>query len=87
MSFLIWATLGLMTGWLAGRWMQGYGYGPLMDRVLGLAGGMLGGVIADASRWGAPYHYTVSGIGAILGAITATGLIGYASGERRFSSN
>lgn len=87
MIVFTWIALGLIAGALAGKRMRGYGYGPVMDRVLGITGGLLGGFITEATGWGAPYHYVISGVGAILGAVAATGLIGLASGERRFSHN
>jgi uncharacterized membrane protein YeaQ/YmgE (transglycosylase-associated protein family) len=38
-----WIVVGLIAGWLAGKVMKGGGYGVLMDIVLGIAGGILGG--------------------------------------------
>ena len=35
--------VGLIAGWLAGQVMKGGGYGMLMDIVLGLLGGIIGG--------------------------------------------
>jgi uncharacterized membrane protein YeaQ/YmgE (transglycosylase-associated protein family) len=44
--WLIWVVLvGLTAGWAAGRIMKGSGYGPLMDIVLGIPGGVIGGWI------------------------------------------
>ena len=42
----IWVVLvGLIAGWAAGRIMRGSAYGPLMDIVLGILGGVSGGWI------------------------------------------
>jgi len=38
-----WIIVGLIAGWLAGKVMKGGGYGVLMDIILGIAGGILGG--------------------------------------------
>jgi uncharacterized membrane protein YeaQ/YmgE (transglycosylase-associated protein family) len=38
-----WIVVGLIAGWLAGKVMKGGGYGVLIDIVLGIAGGILGG--------------------------------------------
>jgi len=44
--WLIWVVLiGLIAGWAAGKIMKGSGYGPLMDIVLGILGGVIGGWI------------------------------------------
>jgi len=41
---LIWFLLiGLIAGWLAGKIMQGSGYGVIGDLVLGIIGAMIGG--------------------------------------------
>ena len=42
--WLIWVVLvGLIAGWAAGKIMRGSVYGPLMDIVLGMLGGVIGG--------------------------------------------
>jgi uncharacterized membrane protein YeaQ/YmgE (transglycosylase-associated protein family) len=40
--------VGLIAGWLAGQVMKGGGYGVLMDIVLGLLGGIVGGWVFGA---------------------------------------
>jgi len=42
-GFIWWIVVGLIAGWLAGKVMKGGGYGVLMDILLGIAGGILGG--------------------------------------------
>lgn len=43
MYCLLWIGIGLVGGWMTGKKMGGYGYGPLMDVVMGVAGGVAGG--------------------------------------------
>jgi len=44
MAWLLWVIIvGLIAGWAAGRIMGKGGYGPLMDIVLGIVGGIVGG--------------------------------------------
>jgi uncharacterized membrane protein YeaQ/YmgE (transglycosylase-associated protein family) len=38
-----WIVAGLIAGWAAGKIMKGGGYGTLMDIVLGIVGGIVGG--------------------------------------------
>lgn len=83
MTFLFWAVIGLLTGWQAGKRIGGYGYGPLMDGAMGIAGGMIGGFAASASGWSYSQMWIVPVVGAILGATVATGFVGFASGVRR----
>ena len=42
--WLLWViVVGLISGWAAGKIMKGSGYGPLMDIVIGILGGVVGG--------------------------------------------
>ena len=50
MSFLAWIIVGLIAGWLAGQVMKGGGYGVLVDIVLGILGGVVGGLGFRAAR-------------------------------------
>ncbi len=43
MSFLYFIIIGGVAGWLAGRIMQGGGFGVLINIVLGIIGGVVGG--------------------------------------------
>jgi uncharacterized membrane protein YeaQ/YmgE (transglycosylase-associated protein family) len=42
-NLIWWVVVGLIAGWAAGRIMQGGGYGPGMDIVLGIVGAVVGG--------------------------------------------
>ena len=48
MSWIWWIIVGLIAGWATGRIMKGSGYGPIMDIVLGIIGGVIGGWIMTA---------------------------------------
>jgi uncharacterized membrane protein YeaQ/YmgE (transglycosylase-associated protein family) len=48
MGFLEWIVVGLIAGWLAGQVMKGGGYGLLVDAILGILGGILGGWLFTA---------------------------------------
>jgi uncharacterized membrane protein YeaQ/YmgE (transglycosylase-associated protein family) len=39
--------IGGLSGWLAGKVMRGQGYGALINVLLGLVGGLIGGVAFD----------------------------------------
>jgi len=46
MGWLLWVIIvGLIAGWAAGRLMGKGGYGPVMDIVLGILGGIVGGFL------------------------------------------
>ena len=40
-----WILIGLISGWLAGKILNGNGYGMIADIGLGLIGGVIGGMI------------------------------------------
>ena len=43
MYLLLWIFIGVVVGWLAGRSLEGEGYGASMDIVMGVAGAVIGG--------------------------------------------
>ena len=65
--------IGGVIGWLAGRIIQGRGFGIVLDVVIGIVGAMLGGWMA-----GILGIHTASSIGAFLlaliGAVVLVGL-------------
>lgn len=46
MGFIAWIVAGLIAGWATGKIMKGSGYGFLVDILLGIAGGIVGGFVA-----------------------------------------
>ena len=48
LDFIGFVVVGGLVGWAAGKLMSGNGYGPLLDVMLGIAGGILGGWIIGA---------------------------------------
>jgi len=42
-ALIWWIVVGLIAGWAAGKIMKGGGYGTIMDIVLGMVGGVVGG--------------------------------------------
>jgi uncharacterized membrane protein YeaQ/YmgE (transglycosylase-associated protein family) len=57
-GFFAWIVVGLVSGWLAGKFMSGGGYGVIRDTVLGLIGAIIGGFVTGffihgtAGFWG-----------------------------------
>ncbi|MGB7845913.1 MAG: GlsB/YeaQ/YmgE family stress response membrane protein [Candidatus Acidiferrum sp.] len=48
MQVLIWIFIGLVAGWLAGKSLEGNGYGLSMDLAMGVAGALAGGFLTRA---------------------------------------
>jgi uncharacterized membrane protein YeaQ/YmgE (transglycosylase-associated protein family) len=55
-----WLVVGLISGWLAGKVMEGGGFGVLGDILLGLLGALIGGVV---------FGYFVTGEPAFWGTV------------------
>jgi len=81
MSWIWWIIVGLIAGWATGRIMKGSGYGPLMDIVLGIIGGVIGGWIMTAIGIGAG-GLIWSIIVAIIGAIILVWIVRLITGNR-----
>ena len=48
MGLLSWIVVGAIAGWLSGQVMKGRGFGLLGDIFVGVAGGLIGGFLAEA---------------------------------------
>lgn len=45
MSLLIYVAIGAVAGWLAGRILEGGGYGPVGNIIVGIIGSLVGGFV------------------------------------------
>jgi uncharacterized membrane protein YeaQ/YmgE (transglycosylase-associated protein family) len=50
---IAWLVVGLISGWLAGLFMRGYGFGMFADIIVGLIGAFVGGLVASMFIQGA----------------------------------
>ena len=70
MFLLWWILVGLIAGFITGKLMQGGGYGPIMDIVVGIVGAIAGGFIMRAlgfaDQGGLLYTILVAVVGAVL---------------------
>ncbi len=66
MQIAIWIFVGLAAGWLAGKSLEGNGYGVWMDLAMGVAGGVVGGFLSSMvgfSGYGGVFVSTFMAIG------------------------
>ena len=82
MYLLAWIVIGAVIGWGAGRVFQGNGYGPLMDTLLGIGGGIVGGFAMSSAGLGGTIIITLVGM---VGAVLLTVLAAYINGSRIFA--
>jgi uncharacterized membrane protein YeaQ/YmgE (transglycosylase-associated protein family) len=66
MQIVIWIFVGLAAGWLAGKSLEGKGYGVWMDLTMGVAGAVVGGLLSRSigfAGYGAVFVSTFMAIG------------------------
>jgi uncharacterized membrane protein YeaQ/YmgE (transglycosylase-associated protein family) len=82
-SWIWWIVVGLIAGWITGKLMQGEGYGPIMDIIVGIAGAFVGGFVFEhlgLHRGGQTFLYTI--FVAVVGAVLLTFLLRLITGGR-----
>lgn len=84
-GFVITALIWMFTGYVAGWFIRGKGYGPLYDALLGMAGGVVGSIILGAVglNVGGVFGMIMSGI---LGAIILVYAVRFLRGDSEFAS-
>lgn len=85
MQFLLWIIVGLAAGWLTGKKMNGYGYGPLMDMLIGSVGGLMGGFSMSVAGFSGFDDMTYATLVAVLSAAGFTAFVARASGKQRYA--
>ncbi|MGO9323489.1 MAG: GlsB/YeaQ/YmgE family stress response membrane protein [Terracidiphilus sp.] len=69
MGILMWILVGLVAGWLTGKIMKGSGYGFFVDILLGIAGALVGGFIANHLGVDSHGNFLYSTLIAVVGAV------------------
>jgi len=85
MYLLAWIVIGAVVGWGAGRVLEGNGYGPLMDTLLGIGGGIVGGFLTRVAGFDGYDGTIVTSLVAMVGAALLTVLAAYANGRRVYA--
>ncbi len=81
MHLLYFLTIGLVAGWLAGRFLVGRGYGLFGNLIIGVIGALIGGYVARMIGI-ADYGKVGDLVTATLGAIMLLVLLGIATRGR-----
>ena len=85
MYLLTWIVVGAVVGWGAGRVFQGNGYGPLMDTLMGIGGGVVGGFTMSFAGLGGYRGRIITTLVAMVGAVLLTVLAAYVNGRRLYA--
>jgi uncharacterized membrane protein YeaQ/YmgE (transglycosylase-associated protein family) len=74
-GLIAWLVVGLIAGWLAGRFMKGGGYGLIADIVLGIVGAFFGGFIFSLVLPGSSVGFVGSIVVAFIGAVILIAIV------------
>ena len=86
MYLLAWIFIGAVVGWGTGRIFEGNGYGPFMDTLMGIGGGLLGGVLMRSAAFGGYRGTIVTTMVALMGGVLLTLLAALVNGRRVYAS-
>jgi uncharacterized membrane protein YeaQ/YmgE (transglycosylase-associated protein family) len=85
MYFLAWIVIGAVVGWGAGRVFQGNGHGPLMDTLMGIGGGIVGGFAMSSVGLGGYGGAIITSLVAMVGVVLLTARAVYINGRRIYT--
>lgn len=89
MELLWFVAIGVVAGWLAGRFMRGHGYGLIGDAIVGIIGAFIGGYlfrsVGGEIGGGIAGSLIVAFLGAVLLLFVLRQLKGRRSGRRLWS--
>jgi uncharacterized membrane protein YeaQ/YmgE (transglycosylase-associated protein family) len=85
MYLLAWIVIGAVVGWGTGRVFQGNGYGPFMDILMGIGGGVVGGLVMRSAGFGGYGGMIVTTLVAMFCAAILTMLAAYVNGRRVYA--
>ena len=84
MQFALWIICGLLTGWFMAKVMVSEGRDHVMDFMMGLGGGIGGGFLFSATRFGAHANLLYGSVSAIIGAIILISAARFFLGRREY---
>lgn len=85
MYFFLWILVGLVVGWLAGKSLEGNGYGRSMDLVMGAGGAVAGGLVIRTAGFSGYGGNAFATFFAICCAAVLTIIVALANGRTIYS--
>ena len=85
MYLVLWIFVGLVVGWLAGRSLEGNGYGRSVDLVMGAGGAVAGGLVIQAVGFSGYGGTVFATFVAVCCAALLTILVALANGRTIYS--
>lgn len=81
MYLLLWIIVGLGVGWLAGKSLEGNGYGPSVDLAVGAGGAVIGALAMHSAGFSGYGGTILTTFVAVCGAALLTILVALANGR------
>jgi uncharacterized membrane protein YeaQ/YmgE (transglycosylase-associated protein family) len=85
MYLMLWILVGVVVGWLAGKSLEGNGYGRSMDVVMGAGGAIAGGLAIQAAGFSGYGGTAIATFAAICCAAVLTILAALMNGRTVYS--
>ncbi|MGO9640782.1 MAG: GlsB/YeaQ/YmgE family stress response membrane protein [Candidatus Acidiferrales bacterium] len=85
MYLLLWIPVGLIVGWLAGKSLEGNGYGRSVDLIMGAGGAAVGGIIMRGAGFSGYRGTFLATFVAVCCAAVLTILVALANGRTIYS--
>ena len=85
MYLLAWIVIGAVVGWGTGRVLQGNGYGPFMDILMGIGSAVVGGLLMRSAGFVGNGGTVITALVAMVGAVLVTMFAAYVNGRRVYA--
>lgn len=85
MNLITWILVGTLIGWGTGQLLKGDGYGPLMDILMGGAGGVAGGLLMRSLGLSGFGGFALTSLSVVVSAAILTFLAAYVNGRRVYA--
>jgi uncharacterized membrane protein YeaQ/YmgE (transglycosylase-associated protein family) len=85
MFVLLWIPVGLIVGWLAGKSLEGNGYGRSVDLIMGAGGAAVGGLVMRSAGFSGYGGTVFATFVAVCCAALLTILVALANGRTIYS--
>lgn len=85
MYLLLWIPIGLLVGWLAGKSLEGNGYGRSVDLIMGVGGAIVGGLVMRSAGFSGYSGTVFATFVAVCCAALLTIIVALANGRTIYS--
>jgi uncharacterized membrane protein YeaQ/YmgE (transglycosylase-associated protein family) len=82
---LLWTFVGMSAGWLAGKSLEGEGYGASLDISMGIGGALIGGILMRSTGFSGFGGTVIATLVAIACAAMLTTVTALSNGRRIYS--